>query len=88
MKERNEASLKISHIRKPYTQPIKMSLNEVKKFFPSKQLDEKQLEAIRTFAYQLGEIFYKNWTEEQLKKQQKENEESNSLHTSIYRRAS
>lgn len=84
----NESILKISHVQKPYIQPTKIKIDEVKKHFINKDIPDEKFDEIREFAYIIGELLYKNWTEQNINTQKSENEESNSLHTSIYRRAS
>ena len=86
--KKHETSLKISHVKKPYIHPTKMSIDEARKYFKGEKLSEQQIIEITEFAYQMGELFYKNWTEQHINKQTVENEESNIIYPSEYRRAS
>ncbi|MBK7763700.1 MAG: hypothetical protein IPI46_10050 [Bacteroidetes bacterium] len=88
MKENIKPTLKISHVKKPYIQPTKISLDEVRQYLNDKELSEHAISDIREFAYLFGELLYKNWTEQNFNKQIVENEESNIIYQSEYRRAS
>jgi hypothetical protein len=88
MKNDTTPALKISHVKKPYIHPTKISIDEVRKYFKDEEMSEQQIIEIREFAYQFGEILYKNWTERNFNKQKVENEKSNIIYQGEYRRAS
>jgi len=75
---------------KPYKQPKRIPLAEIKKELKEtgKDLTDERLQEIQNFIYQLSEIIYINWTKKNIQSKPIQDEESNIIYPSEYRRAS